>query len=79
MTCNWKGIPAAFTIACCLAAAPARAQAPEATLRGVVRDESGAAMADAHVSASAAGAAARQPRTTTTGRDGAYALALQPG
>jgi iron complex outermembrane recepter protein len=75
MTIRMPLVPAVvlLTLACTI---PALAQS-EGRLTGVVRDATGAGMSG--VTVTATNQATNQPRTTTTGADGSYALSLPPG
>jgi iron complex outermembrane receptor protein len=73
MNCTWKWMVIGVALAGALAGGPARAQAANATLKGVVLDDSDVPIAGAVVSVGV------PPQTTTTGEDGSFVLAVPPG
>ena len=56
---------------------PARAQAPEGKITGVIRDGSGAAIPG--VTVTTTNQATKATQTATTGSDGSYSLSVPPG
>src|SRR5262249_21336131 len=77
MTSLRKSLLPALVLFAVLAAAPARAQSADGTLKGVVRDAAKAPVAGATVPAT--NETTKASKTTTTGADGSYSLALPPG
>ncbi len=77
MSLPCQGRCIALALAAVLCGAPAWAQAPTATISGVVRDATGVGVPG--VTVTATNSSTNASRTTTTGTGGSYSLSLPPG